>query len=100
MPQEPDIPATSVLFIDGNDTDRTCFADHLKNCSPDYQILEAIDGESGLALFRTRRIDCVVLALELPDQSGFQVLVELVPIASRPNVAVIAPHQPHDAWTT
>jgi len=25
----------------------------------------------------------------LPDQSGFKVLVELVPIASRPNLAVI-----------
>ena len=39
---------------------------------------------------RSRQIDCVVLALELQDQSGFQVLVELVPIASRPRVAVVA----------
>jgi DNA-binding NarL/FixJ family response regulator len=90
MPQEPAIPATSVLLIDGNDTDRTCFANYLKSCSPEYQILEAIDGAAGLALFRTRRIDCVVLALELPDRSGFEVLVDLVPIASRPNVAVVA----------
>jgi hypothetical protein len=30
-----------------------------------------------------------VLSLELPDQSGYKVLVDLVPIVSRPNVAVI-----------
>jgi DNA-binding NarL/FixJ family response regulator len=31
----------------------------------------------------------VVLTLELPDQSGYKILVDLVPIASRPTVAVI-----------
>jgi DNA-binding NarL/FixJ family response regulator len=86
----PYMPTTSVLLIDANDTDRIRFAAYLKNCSPDYQIFEAADGEAGMALFRSQRIDCVVLALELPDQSGFKILVDLVPIASRPHVAVIA----------
>ena len=85
-----DDTTTSVLLIDGNHTDRIRFANHLKNCSADYTIFEAIDGRTGLDLYRSRRIDCVVLALDLPDQSGFQVLVELVPIASRPHVAVVA----------
>jgi DNA-binding NarL/FixJ family response regulator len=31
----------------------------------------------------------VVLELSLPDQSGFELLINLVPIASRPHVAVI-----------
>lgn len=82
-------PTISVLLIDGNDTDRRYFADQLKGRSPDYEILEATDGEIGLTLYRSRRIDCVVVALELPDQSGLKILVELVPIASRPNVAVV-----------
>ena len=30
-----------------------------------------------------------MLSLDLPDQSGFRVLVDLVPIASRPHVAVV-----------
>jgi DNA-binding NarL/FixJ family response regulator len=82
-------PRTSVLFIDGNDTDRISFAAQLKNCSSDYDIIEATNGEDGLLLHRLLWIDCVVLALELPDQSGLKVLVDLVPIARRPNVAVV-----------
>jgi len=89
MPPKPDVPTTSVLLIDGNDTDRIGFANHLKRCSPDYQIFEATDGQTGLNLYRSRRVDCVVLALDLPDGSGFQVLMKLVPIASRPTVPVI-----------
>ena len=89
MPPDPDVPTTSVLLIDGNDTDRANFAAQLKDRSPDYKILEATDGEAGLILYRFRRVDCVVLTLELPDQSGYKVLVDLVPIASRPTVAVI-----------
>ena len=46
-----DPSATSVLFIDGNDADRTYFAEGLKRCSPDYLILESSNGESGLNLY-------------------------------------------------
>ena len=48
MPPDPDVPTTSVLLIDGNDTDRANFAAQLKDRSPDYKILEATDGEAGL----------------------------------------------------
>ena len=89
MHPNSELPTTSVLLIDENNTDRIGFASHLKGCSPDYQIHEAGNGEAGLALYRSLRIHCVVLSLELPDRSGFQVLVDLVPIASRPNVAVL-----------
>ncbi|WP_370467978.1 response regulator [Nitrospira sp. KM1] len=34
-------------------------------------------------------MDCVVLELDLPDMSGFEVLVELVPVARHPTVPVI-----------
>ena len=78
----------NVLLIDGNHTDRIGFATHLKKCSPNYRIYMATDGRSGLALYRSRRIDCVVLALDLPD--GFELLVELVPIARQPSVPVVA----------
>lgn len=89
MHPNPEALTTSILLIDGNDIDRTYFATQLKRRALDYQILEAADGQSGLTLFQSRRIDCVVLALDLPDQSGFQVLVDLVPIASRTSAAVV-----------
>ena len=31
----------------------------------------------------------MVLALDLPEQSGLRVLVDLLPVASRPNVAAV-----------
>ena len=86
----PDNPTTSVLLIDANDTDRIRFAAYLKDCASGYTILEAQDGRSGLGLYRSVRIDCIVLAFDLPDYAGFRVLSELVPVASRPHVAVIA----------
>ena len=84
-----ELPSTSVLVIDGFDAERRFFAEQLRHCSLDYQIIEAADGQSGLDVYRSRRIDCVVLEIALPDRSGFEVLMKLVPHASRPHVAVI-----------
>ncbi|HSS29494.1 MAG TPA: response regulator [Nitrospiraceae bacterium] len=90
MPHGPDIPpTTSVLLIDEREADRTHWAVQLKQCSPDYEIVEATDGQSGLDVCKSRRIDCVVLEIELPDISGFEVLTTLVPRANKPNMAVI-----------
>ena len=83
------LPATTVLIIDGNDTDRQYYAHRLRIYSPDYLVVEAKDGETGLGLYQSRTIDCVLLELDLPDRSGFQVLVDLVPLVKRPEVAVI-----------
>jgi DNA-binding NarL/FixJ family response regulator len=81
--------ATSVLLIDGSRSQRVYWAEQLKRASPDYEIIEAADGQSGLDIYRSRQLDCVVLELGLPDQSGFKTLVQLVPIAKRPRIAVI-----------
>ncbi len=90
MPPISELPTTRVLFIDGSANDRALYVGGLQRCSPDYQIIEATDGQSGLAIHRSQRIDCVVLELDLPDLSGFEVLIHLNPIVERPNVAVVA----------
>ena len=82
-------PTTSVLLIDGSQRQRAYWVEQLKQASPNYQIVEASDGQSGLDLYRSRHIDCVVLEVALPDDSGFPTLIELVPIASKPQVPVI-----------
>jgi len=53
-------------------------------------ILEAATGRAGLALYRTHPLDCVVLEIELPDMSGFEVLLKLVRSAERPQIPVEA----------
>jgi CheY-like chemotaxis protein len=89
MSPTPEPPTTSVLLIDGSKNQRECRADQLKRCSLDYEIVEASDSQSGLDVYQSRQIDCVVRELSLPNQSGFQTVVDLVSIARRPHVAVI-----------
>jgi len=81
--------AKSVILIDGHDKDRQYYAHRLSVSSPDYQIFEAANGQSGLKLYKACDIDCVVLELHLPDMSGFDVLVQLVPVARRPEIPVV-----------
>ncbi|MGH7180764.1 MAG: response regulator [Nitrospiraceae bacterium] len=86
----PEPSATSVLLIDANDSDRAFYTEALKRSVPDYQILEATSGKSGLELYRqSPQIDCVVLDISLPGESGFLLLMDLVRVARRPRVAVI-----------
>ena len=82
-------PTTSLLLVDGSTNHRTYWVNQLKRCSPNFQILEASDGQSGLALFRSQRIDCVVMDLALPDRPGFEVLADLVAIPAKPTVPVL-----------
>ena len=82
-------PTNSLLLIDGSTNHRIYWADQLKRCSSDFQILEASDGQSGLALFRSQRIDCVLMDLALPDKPGFEVLADLVAFPAKPTVPVL-----------
>src|SRR5215210_3659305 len=79
----------TVLFIDGYHEDRRSWAEGFQTSSPKSVVLEADSGAAGLALCRSRPVDCVVVELSLPDMSGFQVLVNLIPSGHKPAVAVI-----------
>ncbi|MDF0643169.1 MAG: response regulator [Nitrospira sp.] len=81
--------SASILIIDGNHQEREYYAHGLKLSSPDYEVFQAADGKTGLARSRARLFDCVVLELDLPDISGFEVLLKLVPRPRCPEFPVI-----------
>jgi DNA-binding NarL/FixJ family response regulator len=58
-------------------------------------VLESENAAAGLEMYASRSVDCVVLDLDMPE-SGFHVLLQLVPDRRRPNVPVIVlTHLPH-----
>ncbi len=81
--------AIPILLIDGNHKDREYYAQRLKASSPDYDVVQAWTGQSGLAVCSRQPIECVILEIDLPDMSGFEVLAKLVPRALQPEIAVI-----------
>jgi DNA-binding NarL/FixJ family response regulator len=81
--------ATCILLIDGNDQDRQYYVQRLRASSPDYDVVQAATGLSGLNLCARQPIDCVLLEIDLPDISGFEVLARLVPRVYHPEIAVI-----------
>jgi DNA-binding NarL/FixJ family response regulator len=78
-----------ILFIDGNDNERGYYADRLRRSGSDYEIFEAANGRAGLELCKSHPIDCVILEIDLPDMSGFEVLLKLVPVSRHPQTAVV-----------
>src|SRR5215210_5476471 len=66
-------PATkTILFIEDNAQHRQQWGEGIKQLSPHYVLLEAVDGKSGLDVCRRTKVDCVILDLDLPDISGFE----------------------------
>jgi CheY-like chemotaxis protein len=80
---------TTVLFIDDNLADLDFWSKGLRECSPAYATLTATDIKSGLHLYKSRKVDCVILDLDLPNESGFEALFTLVPNRSKPSIAVV-----------
>jgi DNA-binding NarL/FixJ family response regulator len=78
-----------ILFVDGHVDDREYFTHRLGLSFPDFQIVHAAAGRSCLTFCERQSVDCVVLEIALPDMSGFEVLLKLIPRAQSPEIAVI-----------
>jgi len=88
------VPAT-VLVIDDSEEDLKYWSNALRQFSSRYTVLESANAADALNLCASRPIDCVVLDLDMPE-SGFHVLLELVPDRRLPKVPVIVlTHLPH-----
>ena len=78
-----------IVLIDNNQEEREYYAHRLEGSFPNCFIAQASTGHAGLAPCKQHPPDCVVLELDLPDVSGFEVLLRLVPRAYRPEFPVI-----------
>ncbi|HKR80091.1 MAG TPA: response regulator [Nitrospira sp.] len=84
-----DSSSITILLIDSHREDRQYWVQRLNISSQAYRVLETETGAAGLDICRTQHVDCVVTELTLPDMSGFEVLVHLVPRATHPDIAVL-----------
>ena len=81
--------APHVLLIDSHKVDHDYYLDRLLTSLKDFVILHAATGQSGLIICKTQPIDCVILELDLPDMSGFEVLLKLIPRPWHAEIPVI-----------
>lgn len=77
----------SVLAIDDDPMARDIYRSILEGAGFDFA--SAPDGKAGLALFRARKFDCVILDIYMPGLSGLDLIEELDPEKSKiPIIAV------------
>ena len=78
---------TNILLIDDNVNDLKFWSHSLQDFEK-YRILTAMSGIEGLELCKASHIDCVVLDLDLSQNSGFQVFFGLCQGGERPRVPI------------
>jgi DNA-binding NarL/FixJ family response regulator len=83
------MPMLKVLIIDDSDTDRFLYRHYLENSTQPYEVYEAADGETGITLAERFNPDCILLDLNLMEQSGYEVLAHLVGLERPPKRSVI-----------
>lgn len=83
-----DRSSTTILFIDHTE-DRQHWVQRVRMSLPDCAVIEASTGKEGLAICQSQQVACVISELALPDISGFEVLLQLVPKPRHPEIAFI-----------
>jgi two-component system, sensor histidine kinase and response regulator len=63
-----------ILLIDDDDVDRMAVRRALRRAGYQCRIVEAADGNAGIAAMRQQSFDCVFLDYQLPRQNGLQIL--------------------------
>ena len=60
----------TILYVEDNEVNRRLVQDLLRVTS--YKLLEAVDGESGVAMARQERPDLILMDVQLPKISGIE----------------------------
>ena len=62
--------AKTILYVEDNEMNRKIVRDLLRHTT--YRLLEAPDGEAGIAMALERRPDLILMDVQLPKVSGFE----------------------------
>ena len=76
-----------ILFIEDESALQKTLSDYLKK--EGYEVISALDGESGLRLAQTQKPDLILLDLILPKMDGFEVLRKLMENPETKEIPVI-----------
>jgi DNA-binding NtrC family response regulator len=79
-----------ILIVDDDQLQRWAMRKHLTAWN--YEVIEAVDGQSGLDAFTTHLPDLVLLDLQLPDQTGVDVLRQIRAIDPHAVVIMVTAH--------
>jgi two-component system cell cycle response regulator DivK len=61
----------TILYVEDNEMNRKIVRDLLKRTT--YQVIEAYDGEAGVAVALEKRPDLILMDIQLPEVSGLEV---------------------------
>jgi two-component system cell cycle response regulator DivK len=80
--------AKTILYVEDNELNRKIVRDMLRRTP--YQLLEATDGEAGIAMARTECPDLILMDIQLPKVSGLEAMRVLRQAAETANTPIIA----------
>ena len=78
----------TILYVEDNELNRKIVRDLLKRTT--YQVIEAYDGEAGVAVALEKRPDLILMDIQLPKISGMEAMRRLRADASMVNTPIIA----------
>ncbi len=78
----------TILYVEDNEMNRKIVRDLLKRTT--YQVIEAFDGEAGVAMALERRPDLILMDIQLPKISGLEATRRLRAEAATANTPIIA----------
>ena len=80
--------AKTILYVEDNELNRKIVRDLLRRTP--YQLLEATDGEAGIAMARTECPDLILMDIQLPKVSGLEAMRVLRQAPETANTPIIA----------
>jgi two-component system cell cycle response regulator DivK len=80
--------AKTILYVEDNELNRKIVRDLLRRTS--YRLIEAADGEAGIATAREQRPDLILMDIQLPKISGIEAMRTLRQAPDTAHTPIIA----------